>query len=170
MKGACHVNREGRPVHCQKRHPPCGWQGAPMETDCPPAMAPCFNISHVIDEHSPLHGKSLQDMQVRCWPPPDSALPQRPADWLILAEVLHAACHRTGLQLCNLAWSIVCYDKPSLPTSLLVCTRSSWQCLSATTACSMTTALFRRKIKMIRWSLETEGKLRSLASCSASLF
>ena len=34
-------------------------------------MAPCFNISHVIDEHSPLHGKSLQDMQARlgrpCW-------------------------------------------------------------------------------------------------------
>jgi len=40
-------------------------QGAPMETDCPPAMAPCFNISHVIDEHSPLYGKSLQDMQAR---------------------------------------------------------------------------------------------------------
>lgn len=42
-----------------------------METDSPPAMAPCFNISHVIDEHSPLHGKSLQDMQARlglsCW-------------------------------------------------------------------------------------------------------
>ena len=47
-----------------------------METDCPPAMAPCFNISHTIDEHSPLHGKSLQDMQVCYGPHLASALPR----------------------------------------------------------------------------------------------
>lgn len=37
-------------------------QGQRMSYDDPPALAPCVNIAHEINEDSPLHGKSLADM------------------------------------------------------------------------------------------------------------